>query len=250
MNPSMPATRDDVVRSPGDGPARTLVLLRHGQSVWNSANLFTGWTDVDLTEHGAAEARQAGARLRSAGYGFDICFTSLLKRAIKTLYLALDEMDLLWLPVQKTWRLNERHYGALQGLNKNETAERYGSQQVLAWRRSWDVRPPPLDTSDTRHPTHDPRYANLPRMLLPRSESLKDTVDRVLPCWHESIAPALRRGERVLVVAHGNSLRGLAKFLSNVSDEEICQFEMPTGSPLIYELDEALQPMRRQFLSL
>lgn len=226
----------------------TLVLLRHGESVWNEKNLFTGWTDVDLTERGAGEGRQAGVRLATAGYGFDTCFTSVLKRAIKTVHLALEEMDLLWLPVQKTWRLNERHYGALQGLNKAETAERYGKEQVLAWRRSWDVRPPPLDIGDKRQPGDDARYANLPVNLLPRSESLKDTVDRVLPFWHEAIAPALRRGKRVLVAAHGNSLRGLVKFLSEVPDTEIPEFEMPTGSPLVFELDGALRPERRYFL--
>lgn len=226
----------------------TVVLLRHGQSVWNEANLFTGWTDVDLTGQGLREARQAGVRLAARGYSFDVCFTSVLKRAIKTLHLALEEMDLLWLPVQKSWRLNERHYGTLQGLNKAETAERYGNEQVFAWRRTWDVPPPPLDLGDKRQPVNDPRYAKVPAMLLPRSESLKDTVDRVMPYWHEAIAPALRRGERVLVVAHGNSLRGLVKFLSEVSDKEIAEFEMPTGVPLVYELDETLRPRRRDFL--
>lgn len=227
---------------------RTLVLLRHGQSVWNKENLFAGWTDVDLTEEGIREGRQAGARLAAAGYSFDVCFTSVLKRAIKTLYFTLDEMDLLWLTAQKSWRLNERHYGALQGLNKAETAERYGNEQVLAWRRSWDVPPPPLDIGDKRQPVNDRRYARVPSTLLPRSESLKDTVDRVMPYWHEAIAPALRRGECVLVVAHGNSLRGLVKFLSEITDEEIPKFEMPTGCPLIYELDETLRPVRRDFL--
>jgi 2,3-bisphosphoglycerate-dependent phosphoglycerate mutase len=228
---------------------RTLVLLRHGQSVWNKENLFTGWTDVDLTEQGLREAREAGVRLAAAGYRFDVCFTSVLKRAIKTLDLALEAMDLLWLPVHKSWRLNERHYGALQGLNKAETAERYGDEKVLAWRRSWDVPPPKLETGDERHPVNDRRYGMVPATLLPLSESLKDTVDRVMPYWHEAIAPALRRSESVLVVAHGNSLRGLVKFLSEVPDQEIPAFEMPTGSPLIYELDEALQPMRRYFLA-
>ena len=226
----------------------TLVLLRHGQSVWNEKNLFTGWTDVDLTEQGMHEARQAGVQLAAAGYSFDVCFTSVLKRAIKTLHLALEEMDLLWLPVQKSWRLNERHYGALQGLNKAETAERYGEKQVLAWRRSWDVPPPPLDIGDKRQPANDARYTGVPVTLLPRSESLKDTVDRVLPYWHEAMGPALRRGERVLVAAHGNSLRGLVKFLSEVPDAEIPEFEMPTGSPLVFELDDTLRPLRRYFL--
>jgi len=226
----------------------TLVLLRHGQSVWNEKNLFTGWTDVDLTEQGMQEARQAGVQLAAAGYSFNVCFTSVLKRAIKTLHLALEEMDLLWLPVQKSWRLNERHYGALQGLNKAETAERYGKEQVMAWRRSWDVPPPPLDVGDMRQPANDARYASVPVTLLPRSESLKDTVDRVLPYWHEEMGPALRRGEHVLVAAHGNSLRGLVKFLSEVPDAEIPEFEMPTGSPLVFELDDTLRPVRRYFL--
>ncbi len=198
----------------------TLVLLRHGESIWNKANLFTGWTDVDLTDGGIREGRQAGVRLAAAGYTFDVCFTSVLKRAIKTLHLALEEMDLLWLPVEKSWRLNERHYGALQGLDKAETAQRYGKEQVFAWRRSWDVPPPPLDIGDKREAVNDRRYASVPAALLPRSESLRDTVDRVLPYWHEAIAPALRRGERVLVAAHGNSLRGLVKFLSEVPDKE------------------------------
>ncbi|MBV8456412.1 MAG: 2,3-diphosphoglycerate-dependent phosphoglycerate mutase [Acetobacteraceae bacterium] len=227
----------------------TLVLLRHGQSVWNLENLFTGWTDVDLTQQGVEEARQAGRRLASAGYNFNVCFTSVLKRAIKTLDLVLEEMDLLWLPVDKSWRLNERHYGALQGLNKAQTAERYGKEQVFEWRRSWDVPPPPLDMDDDRSPTKDPRYARLSATILPRSESLKDTVDRVLPYWHETIAPALQQGERVLVVAHGNSLRGLVKYLSEIPDEQIPGFELPTGSPLVYELDAALRPQRRFFLT-
>ena len=241
MNQNQASPPECVVR-------RTLVLLRHGQSVWNKENLFTGWTDVDLTEKGMREGRQAGARLAAAGYSFDVCFTSVLKRAIKTLHLVLDETDLLWLPAQKSWRLNERHYGALQGLNKAETAERYGNEQVLAWRRSWDVAPPPLDIGDKRQPFNDRRYARLPATLLPRSESLKDTVDRVMPYWDEAIAPALQRGERVLVVAHGNSLRGLVKFLSDISDQEIPGFEMPTGCPLVYELDETLRPVHRYFL--
>ena len=226
----------------------TLVLLRHGESVWNKENLFTGWTDVDLTEQGMREARDAGVRLAAAGYRFDTCFTSVLKRAIKTLHLALEEMDLLWLPEQKTWRLNERHYGALQGLNKAETAARYGKEQVFVWRRSWDVPPPPLEVGDQREPANDPRYAAASTALLPRSESLKDTVDRVMPFWQEAIAPALRRGEHVLVAAHGNSLRGLVKFLSAVPDTEIPEFEIPTGSPLVYQLDDALRPEDRHFL--
>ena len=227
----------------------TLVLLRHGQSVWNQENLFTGWTDVDLTQQGVEEARQAGVRLATREYSFDVCFTSVLKRAVKTLYFVLGEMDLLWLPEHKSWRLNERHYGALQGLNKAETAKRYGERQVFAWRRSWDVPPPPLDVDDDRSPTKDRRYASLSPAVLPRSESLKDTVQRVLPHWHEAIGPALRQGERVLVVAHGNSLRGLVKFLSEIPDEQIPGFELPTGSPLVYELDAALRPQSRFFLT-
>jgi len=227
----------------------TLVLLRHGQSVWNQENLFTGWTDVDLTRQGIEEARQAGVRLSASSYSFDACFTSVLKRAVKTLHLVLDEMDLLWLPEHKSWRLNERHYGALQGLNKAETAKQYGERQVFAWRRSWDVPPPALDIDDDRSPTKDRRYASLSPATLPRSESLKDTVQRVLPHWHEAIAPTLRQGKRVLVVAHGNSLRGLVKFLSEVPDEQIPAFELPTGSPLVYELDAALRPQSRFFLA-
>lgn len=226
-----------------------LVLLRHGQSIWNENNLFTGWTDVDLTAQGMREAREAGVRLAAAGLSFDVCFTSVLKRAIKTLDLVLEEMDLVWLPVEKSWRLNERHYGALQGLNKAQTAEQYGAEQVFAWRRSWDVQPPPLDHGDCRHPAHDRRYGKVPPALLPSAESLNDTVHRVMPHWQAAIAPALRRGERVLVVAHGNSLRGFVKFLSGMSEQEITTFEVPTGSPLFYELDEALKPRSRHFLT-
>lgn len=226
----------------------TLVLLRHGESLWNKENRFTGWTDIDLTELGILEARQAGKSLASAGYVFDRCFTSVLRRAIKTLHAALEEMDLLWLPEEKNWRLNERHYGALQGLNKSKMAERYGNDQVLAWRRGWCVPPPPLEMTDGRHPRHDPRYAQIGIDQLPRSESLKDTVDRVLPYWNGTIAPLLCRGERILVVAHGNSLRGLVKVLAKMSDQEIEQFEIPTGRPLIYELDTALKLRHGFFL--
>lgn len=225
-----------------------LVLLRHGQSEWNRDDLFTGWTDVDLSEQGIAEARAAGRRLAAAGFVFDLCFTSVLKRAIKTLDLALEEMDLLWLPVEKSWRLNERHYGALQGLNKAQTAAKHGADQVKIWRRSWDVPPPPLEPGDPRHPSHDPRYAKLRPADLPAAESLKDTVARTLPLWHERIAPALRAGNRVLIAAHGNSLRGLVKYLSDIADAEIPGFEIPTGNPLIYELDKELRPTRRYFL--
>ena len=226
----------------------TLVLLRHGQSVWNKEDLFTGWTDVDLSEQGVEEARQAGRKLAAAGFCFDIAFTSVQKRAIKTLHYALEEMDLLWLAEYKSYRLNERHYGALQGLNKEQTRQKYGKEQVFQWRRSWDVPPPALELTDKRHPRNDPRYANLPASEQPATECLKDTVARVLPYWHESIAPALQRGQRVLVAAHGNSLRGLVKYISEVADADIPQFELPTGQPLIYELDAALKPISRRFL--
>ena len=227
----------------------TLVLLRHGESQWNSENRFTGWTDVDLTDRGMLEARDAGKRLTLAGYSFEKCFTSVLIRAIKTLHAALEEMNLLWLPEEKSWRLNERHYGALQGLNKLETARQYGTEQVSEWRRSWRVRPPLVQIDDLRHPGHDPRYAQIPMSLLPAAESLKDTVDRVLPYWLESIAPALRREERVLVVAHGNSLRGLAKVLTQMSGRDIEQFEIPTAQPFVYELDASLRTERTLVIS-
>lgn len=226
----------------------TLVLLRHGQSLWNKEDLFTGWTDVDLSGQGVDEARAAGHRLAAAGFAFDLCFTSVLKRAIKTLHYALEEMDQLYLPEIKSWRLNERHYGALQGLNKAQTAAQHGKDQVFIWRRSWDVPPPPLAADDPRHPAHDPRYRDVPAADLPAGESLKMTVDRVLPFWHESIAPALRQGQRVLIAAHGNSLRGLVKYLSAVSDADIPGFELPTGAPLVYQLDAALVPEKRSFL--
>ena len=226
----------------------TLVLLRHGQSVWNKEDLFTGWTDVDLSEQGVEEAHQAGRRMAAAGLGFDIAFTSVLKRAIRTLHYALEEMELLWIPELKSYRLNERHYGALQGLNKEQTRQLHGKEQVFVWRRSWDVPPPALDVTDKRHPRNDPRYKGLPEAALPATESLKDTVARVLPYWHEAIAPALVRGERVLVAAHGNSLRGLVKYISNIADADIPQFELPTGKPLVYELDASLNPVSRRFL--
>lgn len=225
-----------------------LVMMRHGQSVWNREDLFTGWTDVDLTELGVEEARKAGHRLKEAGFDFDVCHTSVLKRAIKTLHLALEEMDRLWLPVTKDWRLNERHYGGLQGLNKTQTAARHGAEQVHVWRRSYDIPPPPLAEGDERLPDGDPRYANLTRDQLPRTESLMDTVARVVPYWHEAIAPQIRAGKRVLISAHGNSLRGLVKFLSEVSEADIPGFELPTGSPLVYELDGDLKPLKRYFL--
>ena len=226
----------------------TLVLLRHGQSVRNKEDLFTGWTDVDLSEQGVEEARKAGRAMAAAGFCFDITFTSVLKRAIKTLHYALEEMDLLWLEEHKSYRLNERHYGALQGLNKEQTRQKYGKEQVFLWRRSWDVPPPALELTDKRHPKNDPRYAGLPASELPRTECLKDTVVRVLPYWHEAIAPALARGQRVLVAAHGNSLRGLVKYISDVADADIPQFELPTGQPLVYDLNAALKPVSRTFL--
>lgn len=225
-----------------------LVMMRHGQSVWNREDLFTGWTDVDLTELGVEEARKAGRRLKEAGFDFDVCHTSVLKRAIKTLHLALEEMDRLWLPVTKDWRLNERHYGGLQGLNKTQTAAKHGAEQVHVWRRSYDIPPPPLAEGDERLPDGDPRYAALTPDQLPRTESLKDTVARVVPYWHEAIAPQIRAGKRVLISAHGNSLRGLVKFLSDVSEADIPGFELPTGSPLVYELDGDLKPLKRYFL--
>ena len=225
-----------------------LVLLRHGQSIWNLENRFTGWTDVDLSEQGLAEAHQAGQQLAELGIHFDIAFTSLLKRAIRTLWLVLDEMDLMWLPVTRAWELNERHYGALQGLNKAETAQKTGPEQVHLWRRSFDVRPPALDWDDPRHPHHDPRYAALTAAQLPATESLQDTLKRVLPYWHEQIVPHLQRGQNVLVVAHGNSLRALVKHLDQLSDEAIAGLNIPTGIPLVYELDQNLAVQKRYYL--
>lgn len=227
---------------------RSLVLMRHGQSVWNREDLFTGWTDVDLTDQGVAEARHAARLLAEGGYVFDVAFTSTLKRAIKTLHLTLEAMDLLWIPERKSWRLNERHYGALQGLNKTQTAEKYGKEQVFVWRRSWDVPPPPLEREDKRFPGHDPRYADVSDAELPVAESLKDTVARVIPYWEQEIAPALKAGQRVIVAAHGNSLRGLVKYLDDVADADIPGFELPTGKPLVYELTDDLKPTRRFFL--
>jgi 2,3-bisphosphoglycerate-dependent phosphoglycerate mutase len=225
-----------------------VVLLRHGQSTWNKENRFTGWTDVDLSDQGVAEAGEAGRLLKEGGYVFDLAFTSVLKRAIKTLYRALDEMDLLWIPVTKHWRLNERHYGALQGLDKAETAAKHGEAQVKIWRRSYDIPPPPLAADDERNPGRDPRYAGLDRKDLPLSESLKDTVDRFLPYWHEAIAPAVKSGKRVIVAAHGNSLRALVKYLDGVSDQDIVELNIPTGIPLVYELSEDLKPLRHYYL--
>jgi len=226
--------------------ASKLVLCRHGQSDWNLKNLFTGWTDVDLTEQGIDEAIAAGQTLADLDVDFDIAFTSVLKRAIRTLWLMLDEMDRMWIPVTRDWRLNERHYGALQGLNKGETAAKYGEKQVHVWRRSYDIPPPPLDSDDERHPSHDARYSGIDD--LPATESLATTLARVLPCWNELIAPELRAGRNVLIAAHGNSLRALVKMLDEVSDEDITRFNIPTGIPLAYELDDDLKPRSREFL--
>jgi 2,3-bisphosphoglycerate-dependent phosphoglycerate mutase len=227
---------------------RKLVLLRHGESTWNRENRFTGWTDVDLTEQGVAEAKRAGRTLREHGFAFDAAYTSVLKRAIRTLWLVLDEMDLMWIPVYRNWRLNERHYGALQGLNKAETASKFGNAQVLVWRRSYDVPPPALETCDPRYPGADPRYAHLDPAEIPRTECLKDTVVRFLPYWRETIAPRLAAGERAIIVAHGNSLRALVKHLDAIGDEEIVSLNIPTGIPLVYELDDDLAPLRHYYL--
>jgi 2,3-bisphosphoglycerate-dependent phosphoglycerate mutase len=226
--------------------AGKLVLCRHGQSDWNLKNLFTGWTDVDLTQLGREEASKAGKLFSELGYEFDVAYTSVLKRAIRTLWIILDEMDRMWIPVIRDWRLNERHYGALQGLNKAETAAKYGDEQVHVWRRSYDIPPPALEPEDDRHPAHDPRYAGIDP--LPATESLATTLERVEPCWNELIAPDLRAGKDVLIAAHGNSLRALVKMLDKVSDEEITGFNIPTGIPLAYELDANLEPLSREFL--
>jgi 2,3-bisphosphoglycerate-dependent phosphoglycerate mutase len=227
---------------------KTLILLRHGESTWNKENRFTGWTDVDLSPKGLDEARAAGRQMLSDGYRFDVAYTSVLKRAIRTLWLALDEMDLMWIPVYKSWRLNERHYGALQGLNKMETVEKHGEEQVKIWRRSYDIRPPALALDDPRGPQHDPRYASLNAGEAPLTECLKDTVDRVLPYWTETIAPVIRSGQRVLIASHGNSLRALIKYLDHVSDNEIVGVNIPTGIPLVYELNDDLTPIRHFYL--
>jgi len=225
-----------------------LVLIRHGESTWNKENRFTGWTDVDLSEAGTAEALEGGRVLREQGYVFDVAYTSVLKRAIRTLWIVLDEMDLMWIPVHRDWRLNERHYGALQGLNKAEMAEKFGEEQVKIWRRSYAVPPPALEEHDPRYPGHDPRYKNLTKEQLPLTECLKDTVERFLPCWHETIAPAVRSGQRVLIAAHGNSLRALVKFLDNISDDDIVGLNIPTGMPLVYELDAHMKPMNSYYI--
>lgn len=225
-----------------------LVLLRHGQSLWNLENRFTGWTDVDLSGQGIKEAYRAGKLLKAAGFSFDAAYTSVLKRAIRTLWIVQDEMDIMWIPVHRSWRLNERHYGALQGLNKQETAEKHGAEQVHRWRRGYDVQPPPLDREDKRHPKYDPRYQHLREEEIPRHESLKDTLDRVLPYWHEMIAPSLMEGNNILISAHGNSLRALIKYLDNMSDEDIVEVEIPTGVPLVYELDDNQRAIHHYFL--
>jgi len=226
----------------------TLVLIRHGQSAWNLENRFTGWTDVDLTSQGVGEAREAARLLREGGFGFDVCHTSLLKRAIRTLWIVQEEMDAMWLPVFKTWRLNERHYGALQGLNKSETAAKYGEEQVFVWRRSFDTPPPALEPDDPRHPGRDPRYADLAASELPLCESLKDTIARTMPYWHDVLAPQISQGRRLLVVAHGNSLRGLVKCLDGMDEAAVTALNIPTGVPLVYELDDGLHALRRFYL--
>ena len=225
-----------------------LVLLRHGQSTWNLENLFTGWVDVDLSEQGRIEATEAGRLLREEGIAFDLAFTSVLKRAIRTLWIALDQMDMMWLPVERSWRLNERHYGALQGLDKAETVARHGAEQVKVWRRSYDIPPPPLSRDDPQHPRFDRRYAGVPAGELPDSESLKDTLARVMPFWNARIAPELAAGRNVLVTAHGNSLRALVKMLDRMSDETIVELNIPTGVPLVYDLDESMQPLGSRYL--
>jgi 2,3-bisphosphoglycerate-dependent phosphoglycerate mutase len=225
-----------------------LVLIRHGESTWNKENRFTGWTDVDLSEKGRQEAKEGGQALKDAGFKFDVAFTSVLKRAIRTLWTVLDEMDLMWIPVQRCWRLNERHYGALQGMNKAETAAKFGDAQVKIWRRSYDVPPPVLTPEDERFPGHDPRYKGLTKEELPLTECLKDTVARVLPLWRETIAPAIKSGQNVLIAAHGNSLRALVMYLDQVSEKDILELNIPTGMPLVYELDDDLKPMKSYYL--
>lgn len=226
----------------------TLVLLRHGESLWNKENRFTGWVDVDLSEKGLAEAREAGRILRGEGFTFDFAYTSLLKRAIRTLWITLDEMDLMWIPIRQNWRLNERHYGTLQGLNKAETAERHGEAQVLIWRRSYDIPPPPLSREDPMYPGSDPRYRDIDPAELPLSECLKDTVDRFLPYWSNVIAPKIQEGKRVIIAAHGNSLRALVKYLDGIPEQDIVGLNIPTGIPLVYELDQQMKPLRSTYL--
>jgi 2,3-bisphosphoglycerate-dependent phosphoglycerate mutase len=225
-----------------------LVLLRHGESTWNKENRFTGWHDVDLSEKGRQEAREAGRLMAEQKFEFDVAYTSVLKRAIRTLWISLDELDMMWIPVHRSWRLNERHYGALQGLNKAETAAEHGEAQVKIWRRSYDIPPPPLTEEDPRHPSHDRRYASLTPEQLPLTESLKDTVARFLPYWHDTIAPDIKGGKRVLIAAHGNSLRALVKYLDNVSEQDILELNIPTGIPLVYQLNSDLKPLQKFYL--
>jgi 2,3-bisphosphoglycerate-dependent phosphoglycerate mutase len=225
-----------------------LVLLRHGESIWNRENLFTGWTDVDLSDFGKIEARKAGEQLKAEGFTFDVAFTSVLKRAIRTLWIVLDELDLMWIPVEHSWRLNERHYGALQGLNKAQTAAKYGDEQVLVWRRSYDIRPPALEKTDPRYPGGDPRYREIDSADLPVTECLQDTVARFLPYWHQEIVPAVDSGRKVIIAAHGNSLRALVKHLDDISDQDIVGLNIPTGVPLVYELDAQKRPIRHYYL--
>ena len=225
-----------------------LVLIRHGESTWNKENRFTGWTDVELSDKGRQEALEGGRVLKAEGYTFDVAYTSVLKRAIRTLWTVLDEMELMWIPVYRSWRLNERHYGALQGLNKAETAAKFGEDQVKIWRRSYDIPPPALTADDERYPGHDPRYRGLTAAELPLTECLKDTVARFLPLWHETIAPAIKGGQKVLIAAHGNSLRALVKYLDNIPESEIVELNIPTGMPLVYELDDNLKPLNRYYL--
>jgi 2,3-bisphosphoglycerate-dependent phosphoglycerate mutase len=225
-----------------------IVLLRHGESVWNKENLFTGWTDVDLSQKGIEEAKEAGLTLKQQGYNFDLVFTSVLKRAIRTAWIVLDEMDLMWIPIKHDWRLNERHYGALQGLNKAEIVAKYGEQQAKLWRRSYDIRPPALEETDPRYPGNDPRYTDLTREQLPLTECLKDTVERFLPCWHELIAPCIRSRKKILIAAHGNSLRALVKYLEDISEQQIIELNIPTGVPLVEELDDEFRSVRHDYL--
>jgi len=225
-----------------------VVLLRHGESLWNMENRFTGWTDVDLSDKGREEARRSGAVLKKEGFVFDIAFTSVLKRAIKTLWIVLEELDLMWIPVYNSWRLNERHYGDLQGLNKSETADKFGDEQVHVWRRSYDIPPPALDETDPRNPAEDPRYGNLDYKDIPLTECLKDTVERFLPYWHSTIVPAIKDGKRVIIAAHGNSLRALIKYLDNISGTDIVNLNIPTGMPLVYELDKEMKPLKHYYL--
>lgn len=225
-----------------------LVLLRHGESTWNKENRFTGWTDVDLSEKGIEEARKAGKILEEEGFVFDIAFTSVLKRAVRTLWIVMEEMDLMWIPVVNSWRLNERHYGALQGLNKEETARKHGEEQVKIWRRSYDIQPPALKRNDPRYPGNDPKYRDLPKKDIPTTECLKDTVERFLPYWKKEIIPTMKKGKKVIIVAHGNSLRALVKYLDHIPDEDIVELNIPTGVPLVYELDKQLKPMRHYYL--